>query len=151
VSRQEQVVAAGRRRELARRVHLGARSRANWMQLVQFGLVGASGYAINLTVFALLVEAGGIHHAAGAVAAFCVAVSNNFHWNRVWTFRAGEGHAGFQAARFLAVSLAALGLNLAVLQLLVDPGGLDELAAQAIAVATAMPFNFLGNKLWTFQ
>jgi putative flippase GtrA len=25
-----------------------------------------------------------------------------------------------------------------------------ELPAQAIAVAAAMPFNFLGNKLWTF-
>ena len=26
----------------------------------------------------------------------------------------------------------------------------NELGAQAIAVAVAMPFNFLGNKLWTF-
>jgi putative flippase GtrA len=25
-----------------------------------------------------------------------------------------------------------------------------ELAAQAVAVAFAMPFNFIGNKLWTF-
>ncbi len=30
-------------------------------------------------------------------------------------------------------------------------GGLSELTAQAIAVAVAMPFNFLGNKLWTFD
>jgi putative flippase GtrA len=151
MSEQEQAVTIDRRRELARRVQSAARRPANWLQLVKFGLVGASGYAINLTVFALLVEGGGIHHAAAAVAAFCVAVSNNFHWNRVWTFRAADGHAGFQAARFFAVSLAALGINLAVLQLLIELGGVDEVAAQAIAVATAMPFNFLGNKLWTFQ
>jgi len=27
---------------------------------------------------------------------------------------------------------------------------MGDLTAQAIAVAVAMPFNFLGNKLWTF-
>jgi putative flippase GtrA len=150
MSEREPVVAA-RRREFARRIHMGTRSPANWLQLVKFGLIGASGYAINLTVFALLVELAGTHHAVAAVAAFCVAVSNNFHWNREWTFRASDGHAGFQAARFFAVSVAALGINLTVLQILVVPVGADELAAQAIAVAIAMPFNFVGNKLWTFS
>jgi putative flippase GtrA len=142
---------AVRRRQVARRIHLGTRRPANWLQLVKFGLIGTSGYAINLTVFALLVEVAGLHHAVAAVAAFCVAVSNNFHWNREWTFRASGGHAGFQAARFLTVSVAALGINLVVLQILIDPVGADEVAAQAIAVATAMPFNFVGNKLWTFS
>jgi len=37
-----------------------------------------------------------------------------------------------------------------VLEALVAGGGIGELPAQAIAVAVAMPFNFLGNKLWTF-
>jgi putative flippase GtrA len=56
----------------------------------------------------------------------------------------------FQAARFLVVSVGALILNLAMLELLVG-SGLGELPAQAIAVAFAMPFNFLGNRLWTFR
>ena len=142
---------AVRGREFARRIQLGTRRPSNWVQLVKFGLIGASGYAINLSVFAVLVEVGALHHAAAAVAAFCVAVSNNFHWNREWTFRASDGHAGFQAARFFAVSIAALGVNLAVLQFLVVGVGVDALPAQALAVASAMPFNFVGNKLWTFQ
>ena len=120
------------------------------MQLLRFGLVGGSGYLINLAVFAVLVEGLGIHHAPGAVGAFCVAVSNNFYWNRHWTFRASDGHAGFQAARFFAVSIVALGVNLVVLEALVD-SGLPDLSAQALAVAVAMPFNFVGNKLWTFD
>jgi putative flippase GtrA len=37
-----------------------------------------------------------------------------------------------------------------VLEALVASGSVGELAAQAIAVAVAMPFNFLGNRLWTF-
>ena len=82
--------------------------------------------------------------------AFAVAVSSNFFWNRHWTFAAGHGHAGFQAARFFTVSVAALLINLLVLELLVEGAGMSDLSAQAIAVAIAMPFNFLGNKLWTF-
>lgn len=135
--------------ELAYRIGAAARRPASWIQLLKFGLVGGSGYLINLAVFAALVSLG-VHHTIAAIGAFGVAVTNNFLWNRYWTFGPGEGPAHFQAARFFAVSLASLGLNLAVLELLVANHVVGELSAQAIAVAVAMPFNFLGNKLWTF-
>lgn len=136
--------------ELAYRIGAAARHPANWVQLLKFGLVGGSGYLINLAVFALLTGNLGVHHVAAAVGAFAVAVTNNFLWNRHWTFGPGDGPAHFQAARFFAVSLASLALNIAVLQLLLSTGATGELTAQAIAVAAAMPFNFLGNRLWTF-
>ena len=86
---------AGRRpprvAELARRLHLGARRGDNWIQLFKFGLVGGTGYVINIIVFTLLVNGPNIHHLVAAVLAFCVAVTNNFVLNRVWTFR---GHGG---------------------------------------------------------
>jgi putative flippase GtrA len=135
---------------LIRRIHLGTRKPENWAQLFKFGVVGGTGYVVNLIVFALLTEGLGMYHLLAAVASFCVAVTNNFLWNRHWTFRATEGHAGFQAIRFFAVSLLALGINLVFLYLLVDVASAPELPSQALAVALAMPFNFLGNKLWTF-
>ncbi len=146
--------------ETAKRIGRGALRSENWVQLLQFGLVGASGYVINLTVFAVLTGAGlffregsdglGVHYIPAAVIAFCAAVTNNFLWNRYWTFSARRGHAGFQAARFFTVSVLALGVNLAVLELLIR-AGVTELGAQALAVAVAMPFNFVGNKIWTFD
>jgi putative flippase GtrA len=136
--------------EFAYRLGAAARRPASWWQLLRFGLVGGSGYLVNLGVFALLSSNLGMHHAIAAIGAFCVAVTSNFFWNRHWTFAAGDGHAGFQAARFFAVSLAALLINLVVLEALVGETSLGDLSAQAIAVAVAMPFNFLGNKLWTF-
>ncbi len=136
--------------EFADRLSAAARRPASWWQLLKFGLVGGSGYLINLGVFAFLSANLGIHHLVAAVGAFVVAVSSNFFWNRHWTFAAGHGHAGFQAARFFAVSVAALLINLIVLEALIGGTSMGELAAQAIAVAVAMPFNFLGNKLWTF-
>jgi putative flippase GtrA len=136
--------------EFADRLGAAARRPASWWQLCKFGLVGVSGYLVNLGVFALLSGNFGVHHLIAAIGAFCVAVSSNFLWNRHWTFAAGDGHAGFQAARFFAVSVAALLINLIVLEALVRGASMGDLAAQAIAVAVAMPFNFLGNKLWTF-
>ncbi len=136
--------------EFADRLGAAARRPASWWQLLKFGVVGGSGYLINLAVFAVLAGNLGVHHAIAAIGAFGVAVTNNFLWNRYWTFGPGDGSAGFQAARFFAVSVASLGLNLAVLEALVAGGTTGELTAQAIAVAVAMPFNFLGNKLWTF-
>jgi putative flippase GtrA len=136
--------------ELILRIHLGTRKPANWAQLFKFGLVGASGYVVNLAVFALLNQGADLHHIPAAIGAFCVAVTNNFLWNRHWTFQATAGHPAHQGVRFFAVSLIALGFNLALLEFLVSVAGMSELPAQAIAVAAAMPLNFVGNKLWTF-
>lgn len=135
--------------ELALVVGAAARRPAAWLQLLKFAIVGGSGYLVNLAVFAGFSAGLGTHYALAAVGAFCVAVTNNFLWNRYWTFAAGDGNARFQAIRFFAVSVASLLINLAVLEALIA-SGVDALPAQAIAVAAAMPFNFLGNKLWTF-
>jgi putative flippase GtrA len=136
--------------DTARRIGRGTLKPGNWIQLMQFGVVGASGYLINLAVFALVNKALGVHYIGAAIIAFAVAVTSNFWWNRHWTFDAKQGHAGFQAARFFTVSVLALIVNLVALKLLVS-GGMGELPAQAISVAIAMPFNFIGNKLWTFD
>lgn len=136
--------------EIATRIGAAARQPEKWMQLLKFCLVGGSGYLVNLAVFAFLASVLDVHHIGAAVGAFVVAVSNNFFWNRHWTFEPGARPAHFQAFRFFAVSVAALVINLIVLEVLVS-GGLGELPAQAIAVAVAMPFNFVGNKLFTFD
>jgi putative flippase GtrA len=77
-------------------------------------------------------------------------VTNNLWWNRHWTFRARGGHAGFQAARFFAVSVAAFVFAATLLQLLVSVAEMPELPAQAISIAAATPLNFIGNKMWSF-
>jgi putative flippase GtrA len=132
------------------RVRAGLRRPHNWFQLVKFCAVGASGYVVNLTVFALCVEVLDMHHLAAATVAFVVAVLNNFWWNRHWTFRAGRGHAGFQAARFFTVSVAAFLFAASMLELLVSVAELPELPAQAISIVLATPLNFIGNKMWSF-
>jgi putative flippase GtrA len=123
----------------------------HWIQLLRFCAVGGSGYVVNLAVFFAFTQ-GGADHRAAAVAAFGVAVTNNFCWNRRWTFAdARGGHAGFQAARFLAVSVAAFVVSLVLLELLISVAGVPDLAAQAIAIVCATPLSFVGNRLWSFR
>src|ERR1700709_87716 len=93
-----------------------ARSRDSWLQLFKFGIVGGSGYLINLGGFAFLSANLGVSHAVAAIGAFCFAVTSNFLWNRYWTFGPGEGLAHLQAARLLAVSVACLVINLLALE-----------------------------------
>jgi len=136
------------------RVRHGVRRPHNLVQLFKFCTVGGSGYIVNLCVFALSYKALGVHHIAAATIAFVVALFNNFWWNRHWTFGdhgAREHHAGFQAARFFAVSIAAFLFALAILQLLVDNTSIPTVVAQAISIVAATPLNFIGNKMWTFR
>ncbi len=122
----------------------------NWVQLAKFGAVGASGYAINLAVYTVLLRGWGFHYAAAAACSFLVAVTNNYTWNRLWTFHAQRGHVGWQGLRFLIVALVAYAANLALLAGFIALG-LDKVLAQAIAVVFVTPLNFIGNKLWSFR
>jgi putative flippase GtrA len=131
------------------RVGAAIRRRHNWEQLVKFCIVGGTGYVVNLAVYTALVTILDVHYIPAAVCSFLVAVTNNYTWNRLWTFRAHRGHVAYQGMRFLVVSTLALGANLLVLHLLVRLG-LDEVLAQAIAIVLVTPINFVGNKLWSF-
>jgi putative flippase GtrA len=137
---------------VAGRVRRGLRNADNWLQLLRFAIVGASGYLVNLVVFWIAVHPAGTGHRTAATAAFVVALANNFLWNRTWTFKTGTpGRVHHQAAKFFAVSLAGFAVNLVVLEALVTAAGLADLPSQAIAVAVAMPVNFFGNRYWTFR
>jgi putative flippase GtrA len=90
-----------------------------------------------------------MHYISAAVGSFLVAVTSNYTWNRLWTFRSQRGGVAYQGARFLVVSTIALVANLAVLHGLVSIG-LGEVVGQAIAIVLVTPVNFVGNKLWSF-
>lgn len=132
------------------RLSQAVRSRTAWVQLLRFSVVGATGTIVNLLVYAAAAGPLGWDYRLAALLGFVVAVTNNFVLNRMWTFQDASGHTGFQAARFVAVSLAGLAVNLLVLHVLVDGFGTGKLLAQAIAIGAATPMSFVGNKLWSF-
>jgi dolichol-phosphate mannosyltransferase len=133
------------------RVRHGVRQPHNWFQLGRFVAVGASGYIVNLVVFALCVHVLAIDYKVAAVVSFVISVMNNFWWNRHWTFGAREAHPVHQGARFFAVSLVAFGFSYVILVSLVDGASVPKVVAQAISIVAATPLSFIGQKLWSFR
>jgi dolichol-phosphate mannosyltransferase len=133
------------------RVRHGVRRTHNWLQLMRFAMVGASGYVVNLAVFAACVHLFGIDYRVAAVLAFIVSVTNNFWLNRHWTFAAKQDHPFMQAARFFAISLLAFGFTYVVLVSLVSGAGVAKVVAQAIAIVAGTPLSFVGQKVWSFR
>ena len=91
-----------------------------------------------------------MHYLLAATCSFLVAVTSNYVWNRLWTFRDRRAGVAAQGMRFLAVAVASLAANLVVLHVLVTLGA-GKLVGQAIAIVLVTPLNFLGNKLWSFR
>lgn len=118
-------------------------------QFVKFVLVGLLTTAINFITYALLLYLG-VYYLTAAVLSFALATLNSYTWNRIWTFRAGA-HRNERLAKFTAVQLVGLGINLGVLALLVEFTGMNALVAQLVANACVVASNFSGNKFWTFR
>jgi len=134
--------------EVAARTARALRRPHNWVQLAKFGLVGLSGYVVNLVVYAALL---GIGAHKAALVSFVVSAANNYWWNRHWTFSDQKGDFALQGVRFFVVALAALAVNQLWLLVFLDWLGWGKIVSQAIAIVLVTPLNFLGNKLWSFR
>ncbi|HML88392.1 MAG TPA: GtrA family protein [Methylomusa anaerophila] len=120
--------------------------------LAKFLLVGVSGVGVNLAVYLPLTYAG-VHYLLAAVISFAVAVTSNFFWNLVWTFR---GRAADKTTRqkyiiFVIISGLNLGVNLLILRLLVETLGMKDSWAQLLAVGCTGILNFSMNYAVTFR
>ena len=121
-------------------------------QFLKFALVGLTGTLIHLAILYYLTEFLGIYYLISAVVAFVVASSNNFFWNKIWTF---DEKIGDKTARkyvqFVIVSVVALLVNLFFLYLFTEFLGIYYLISQVIAIALSLWINFFGNRIWTFR
>ena len=125
-------------------------TRTNRSQFLRFCVVGASGYAVNVGVFALALGLD-VHHLAAAGFGFTVAMASNFWCNRRWTFGRCDGGLALQAGRFFTVSVAAGLFAATLLELLVGTAGISAMAAQPASVIAATPLSFLGSQKWSFR
>ncbi|KYZ76411.1 polysaccharide synthesis protein GtrA [Anaerosporomusa subterranea] len=121
-------------------------------EFVKFSLVGASGTLVNLAIYSLAIYLG-TNYMAAATISFLVAVTNNFYWNFIWTFKgkAPEKSIRWKYVSFFLISVLNFGINLIALKYLVDVYMLNKILAQILAIGVASVFNFLLNYLITFR
>ena len=123
-------------------------------QFVKFGIVGASGFIVNLVVFTLLQRivpdhAKPLQYNIIYSLAFLAGGVSNYYFNRIWTFRS-TGHAVREGAQFMTVSAIALGVGLLV-SALVSPWLGHGHKTWFVATVAGIIINFFLNKYWTFK
>jgi putative flippase GtrA len=123
-------------------------------QFVKFGIVGASGFIVNLVAFTLLQRvvpghAQPLEYNLIYSVAFLAGGVSNYFLNRIWTFRS-TGHAVAEGAKFLSVSVVALAVGL-VVSALVSPWLGHGHRTWFVANVSGIFVNFFLNKYWTFK
>ena len=120
---------------------------------IRFGLVGASGVAVNLGLFAILLRSGVSGFIASPIATE-VSIIGNFLLNNYWTFRhrGATGRLHVRGLKFNVVSVAALAISYStfVILSLLQPT-LAPAVRQLAGIVPATLINYFLNSYWTFR
>lgn len=141
----------------------------------KFLVVGGSGAIINIVAYGFLINVG-FHFLLASVLSFILAVTSNYYFNSIWTFKNKANHKskfkkyyeffGISVANlltnliFLSLALWYLNKNLGIGQFFMeqfqfvvakDVSFFNKILAQMIGIGFATVLNYLGNKFITFK
>ncbi|WP_208991056.1 GtrA family protein [Pseudovibrio sp. Tun.PSC04-5.I4] len=120
-------------------------------QFIRFGMVGGSGLIVDLLTLAFFIQVVGLDPFISRVLSIWVAMTNNWFWNRIFTFKSA-GSPFSEYLRFVAVNSVGAVINYGTYSALV--GFLDGFSAYlAVILATlvSMTFNFVLSKIYAFK
>ncbi len=123
-------------------------------QFVKFGIVGASGFVVNLVIFTVLQRlipshAQPVMYYIIFSVAYVGSGISNYYFNRIWTFRS-TGHAVKEGAQFLTVSVLSLIVGLIVSAIVAPYLGHGH-KTWFVGTVAGIFVNFFVNKYWTFR
>ena len=121
-------------------------------EFIKFGLIGVLNTGIHIAALYILTEYLGVYYIVASCIGFCLAVTNSFILNTLWTFKKDlKEKTKTRYTKFFIISLAALGVNLGMLYLITEYFGIWYIASQLVATGFSLIVNFAGNKLWTYK
>ena len=120
-------------------------------KLLRFGLVGISGMVIDFSITWFCKERLHWNKFISNAAGFSCAVTNNFLWNRYWTFHDTSHPLTVQFISFALVALAGLAINTALLYLLSRYLKTNFYLIKLIVTGLVFLWNYGINLLFTFN
>ena len=137
-------------------------------RFIKFAIVGFSGTVLDFGVFNFFSNIVGLSTILSSVISFLFGLTNNFFWNRQWTYpESKEIPFTEQFGKFAIVSVAGLAIRTTIFSFIEEPlihlsetylGNLPltpEVIGHNLALATVIIivlfWNFFANKFWTYK
>ena len=125
-------------------------NRAIILKFLKFCLVGFSGMLVDFGFTWLCKEKFKWNKYVSNSIGFVLAATNNYIWNRWWTFQSDNANIPIEYGKFFVISAIGLGLNNLVIYLLHEKLKLNFYLAKLIAIGAVTVWNFTMNYRFTF-
>lgn len=132
-------------------------------QIFKFAVVGFLNTSLDFSVLNLLSYLIGVYSGFYIIflnsAAFLIAVTNSYFWNKYWTFNQQGGVKGKEFLKFAAIGFIGLALNSFLVYMITTfvplfnglTPQLLENSAKALATTISLIWNFIGYKFIVFK
>jgi len=131
-----------------------AKRKGELYRFLKFCAVGASGVVVNLGILWLLTELSGLYYLLSNAISIELSIVSNFMLNDAFTFsdrRSGGSRKPGRLLKFNIISLAGLGLNLAVVWVCTSVLGIYYIVSAVFGIAVAIIWNYIVNQWWTWK
>ena len=121
------------------------------LRFIRFGIVGFSGMIVDFGVTWLCKEKLRWNKYLSNSLGFILAATNNYIWNRLWTFQSESQAVAREYLSFVVIAVIGLGLNNLIIYLLHERLHLNFYLSKLIAIGCVTLWNFSMNYVFTFR
>lgn len=116
-------------------------------QIWRFGLVGGSAFIIDYGIMVFLTEVLGVNYLLSSGISFCISVIYNYILSVKWVFDSSQKRKKSEEFMlFLILSIVGLGINEAIMWILVDKINIIYFISKIFATSIVMIYNFVTRK-----
>jgi putative flippase GtrA len=120
-------------------------------QFIGFSLVGVSNTIVLLLVYYFFLWIDSNLYIVGNVLGACMGIVNSFFWISKFVFKNKREHMAKSLLKMCISYLLTIGLQTALLYLMVNELCISKRIAPLINIAVTTPVNFVLNKYWAFR
>lgn len=121
------------------------------LRFIRFGIVGASGMVVDFGITWFCKEKLRWNKYISNSLGFVTAATNNYIWNRLWTFQSQSEAVAREYLSFFLIAVVGLGINNLVIYLLHGRLKWNFYLSKLIAIGVVTIWNFTMNYVFTFH